>query len=92
MPGLLPDPVVSTMERRFEGLDFLMKRRFRIVCCILIVATRAWAGPYEDGVAACDQGRFRGSDPPNGHGNVLQLDRMTLESEGVDVFGPKADR
>ena len=35
-----------------------MKRRFCIVCYIVIVATRAWAGPYDDGVAAYDQGRF----------------------------------
>jgi len=35
-----------------------MKRRFCIVCYIVIVAKRAWAGPYDDGVAAYDQGRF----------------------------------
>lgn len=29
-----------------------------ILCCVLLVAARAWAGPYEDGVAAYDQGRF----------------------------------
>jgi ATP-dependent protease ClpP protease subunit len=40
-------------------LDFLiMKRRIRIVCCILIVTTEALAGPYEEGITAYDQGRF----------------------------------
>ena len=33
-------------------------RRIQIVCCLFIIAARAWAGPYEDGVAAYDQGRF----------------------------------
>lgn len=35
-----------------------MKRRILIVCCIVIVTTQAWAGPYEDGVTAYDQERF----------------------------------
>ena len=35
-----------------------MKRLIRIVFCIVTVATPAWAGPYEDGVTAYDQGRF----------------------------------
>ncbi len=35
-----------------------MKRRILIVCGIVIATTQAWAGPYEDGVTAYDQGRF----------------------------------
>jgi ATP-dependent protease ClpP protease subunit len=33
-------------------------RRIQIVCCLFFIATCAWAGAYEDGVAAYDQGRF----------------------------------
>jgi ATP-dependent protease ClpP protease subunit len=35
-----------------------MKRRIRIAWCILVVATQAWAGPFEDGVKAYDEGKF----------------------------------
>lgn len=35
-----------------------MKRRVCIACCILVVATRVWAGPFEDGIKAYDEGKF----------------------------------
>jgi ATP-dependent protease ClpP protease subunit len=35
-----------------------MKRRIRILCCILIVTSQTLAGPYEDGITAYDQRRF----------------------------------
>jgi len=37
---------------------FGMKRRIRIAGCILVVATQVWAGPFEDGIKAYDEGKF----------------------------------
>jgi ATP-dependent protease ClpP protease subunit len=35
-----------------------MKRRIRNAWCILVVATQAWAGPFENGIKAYDEGKF----------------------------------
>lgn len=35
-----------------------MKLRARFACCLLLVATHALAGPYEDGVAAYDRSEY----------------------------------
>src|SRR6476620_2504474 len=35
-----------------------MKLRARFACCLLLLATHAAAGPYEDGVAASDRGEY----------------------------------
>lgn len=35
-----------------------MKQRIRIAWCTLVVATQVWAGPFEDGTKAYDQGKF----------------------------------
>jgi ATP-dependent protease ClpP protease subunit len=35
-----------------------MKRRGRIAWCVLVVAAQVWAGSFEDGVKAYDEGKF----------------------------------
>ena len=67
-----------------------MKRLIRIVFCIVTVATPAWAGPYEDGVTAYDQGRFDAAyvlwKPLAEQGNsAAQLNLGVLFEKGLGV-------
>jgi ATP-dependent protease ClpP protease subunit len=67
-----------------------MKRMTPIVFCIAMFTTQAWAGPYEDGVTAYDQGRFENAYalwlPLAERGNVpAQFNLGVLFEKGLGV-------